>query len=82
MIPQTVDVAILGSGFAGSLTALILDRIGLSVVLLERRSHPRFAIGESSTPAADFVLADLVQLYLQRFLGGHELRRAERDVSH
>jgi len=63
MIPQTVDVAILGSGFAGSLTALILDRIGLSVVLLERRSHPRFAIGESSTPAADFVLADLVQKY-------------------
>ncbi|MEO1999758.1 MAG: tryptophan 7-halogenase, partial [Planctomycetaceae bacterium] len=63
MIPDSVDVAILGSGFAGSLTALILNRIGLSVVLLERGTHPRFAIGESSTPAADFILADLVQKY-------------------
>jgi len=69
MIPKTVDVAILGSGFAGSLTALILDRIGLSVVLLERHGHPRFAIGESSTPAADFILADLAEKY-----GLHALR--------
>ena len=68
MIPQKVDVAILGSGFAGSLTALILNRIGLSVVLLERHTHPRFAIGESSTPAADYILAELVQNYDLRAL--------------
>lgn len=57
------DVAILGAGFAGSLTALILDRIGLQPVLLERGRHPRFAIGESSTPIAGFVLRDLARTY-------------------
>src|SRR5262245_54916421 len=50
------DLAILGSGFGGSLTALIARKVGLSVALLERGVHPRFAIGESSTPLADFKL--------------------------
>ena len=57
------DVAILGSGFAGSLAALILERIGLHSVLLERGRHPRFAIGESSTPIAGFVLRKLAHTY-------------------
>lgn len=57
------DVAILGSGFGGSLTALLLDRIGLRPVLLDRAGHPRFAIGESSTPIADFVLRDLAHAW-------------------
>src|SRR5207244_1073254 len=51
------DLAILGSGFGGSLLALVARRLGFSVALLERGSHPRFAIGESSTPLADFKLA-------------------------
>lgn len=50
------EVAIVGSGFAGSLLARILTRIGYEVVLLERGSHPRFAIGESSTPLANLSL--------------------------
>lgn len=54
-----VDVAIVGSGFAGSLTAAILSRHGLRVALLDRARHPRFAIGESSTPTANFILRDL-----------------------
>ena len=53
------DVAILGAGFGGSLMTLVLQRIGLKVVLLDRGAHPRFAIGESSTPIADLVLRDL-----------------------
>lgn len=57
------DVAILGSGFGGSIMALLLDRIGLRPVLIDRRSHPRFAIGESSTPVADYVLRDLARTY-------------------
>jgi tetracycline 7-halogenase / FADH2 O2-dependent halogenase len=57
------DVAILGSGFAGSLAALILRRIGIQPLLLERGRHPRFAIGESSTPIAGFVLRDLARTY-------------------
>lgn len=57
------DIAILGSGFGGSLTALLLERIGLRPVLIDRGSHPRFAIGESSTPAANLVLRDLARTY-------------------
>src|SRR6185437_10509783 len=50
------DVAIVGSGFAGSLLARMLAKIGYEVVLLERGTHPRFAIGESSTPMANLTL--------------------------
>ena len=39
------QVAIVGSGFAGSLLARILATLGYDVVLLERGRHPRFAIG-------------------------------------
>lgn len=63
MTERDADVAILGSGFAGSLTALILDRLGLRPVLIDRATHPRFAIGESSTPMADMILRDLADRY-------------------
>lgn len=57
------DVAVIGAGFGGSLTALLCERIGLSVVLIERGAHPRFTIGESSTPMADLILADIARRY-------------------
>lgn len=57
------DVIVLGSGFAGSLLATILSRKGQSVALLDKAKHPRFAIGESATPAADFILRDLAEEY-------------------
>lgn len=57
------DVAILGSGFGGSLLSIILRRLGRSVVMIDRQRHPRFAIGESSTPVADFVLELLCDRY-------------------
>ncbi len=57
------DLAILGSGFGGTLLALIARRLGYSVALLERDSHPRFAIGESSTPLADFKLAAIADRF-------------------
>ena len=63
MIDVAADIAILGSGFAGSLTTLIVDRIGLRPVLIDRVRHPRFAIGESSTPIANLVLEDLARRY-------------------
>ncbi len=53
------DVAIVGSGFAGSILALVLRRHGLRVALLDRGRHPRFAIGESSTPLANLLLEQL-----------------------
>jgi len=57
------DVAVLGSGCAGSILASIARRAGLSVVLVERWRHPRFAIGESSTPLANMKLQQLAQAY-------------------
>src|SRR6476620_11205176 len=65
---MTFDFAIIGSGFAGSLMAFILTRLGRSCVLIDRQSHPRFAIGESSTPIADMALRDIARKYdLPRF---------------
>jgi FADH2 O2-dependent halogenase len=57
------DVAVVGSGFAGSLIAAIAQRLGRSVVLLEKGKHPRFAIGESSTPLANLLLEELTTRY-------------------
>ena len=57
------DVLILGSGFGGSLLALILARAGKSVVMVDRSRHPRFTIGESSTPLADRTLAQMADRY-------------------
>jgi len=57
------DIAVVGSGFAGSLMAMSARRLGHSVVLIERGRHPRFAIGESSTPLANLLLEELAQRY-------------------
>lgn len=53
---DSCEVAIIGSGFAASILARVLAVLGYDVVLLERGSHPRFAIGESSTPLANLSL--------------------------
>ncbi len=50
------DILVAGSGFAGSLTAMIFHHMGFKVCLVEKGQHPRFAIGESSTPIADILL--------------------------
>jgi FADH2 O2-dependent halogenase len=57
------DVAIIGSGFAGSLTALCLRSLGQRVVMVERGRHPRFVIGESSTPLTNLLLEELADRY-------------------
>ena len=63
MIRERADVAILGAGFAGSILAMVLRRLGRTVVLIERGTHPRFALGESSTPLANLVLESLAKEY-------------------
>lgn len=60
---QSCDILIAGAGFAGSLMALILRSQGLKVCLVEKGQHPRFAIGESSTPIADMLLRELSATY-------------------
>lgn len=53
--PQA-DVAILGSGIAGSMLACILARKGLSVVLIDNGMHPRFALGESTIGETSYLM--------------------------
>lgn len=60
---QSCEIAIVGSGFAGSLLARVLATLGYDVVLLERGTHPRFAIGESSTPLANLSLERVASRY-------------------
>ena len=57
------DIAIVGSGYGGSLLAMVACRLGLSVLLLERGHHPRFAIGESTSPLANLLLEQLAERY-------------------
>lgn len=57
------DFVVIGSGFAGSLIATILQTQGRRVAIVDRSSHPRFAIGESSTPAASLILSSLADQY-------------------
>jgi tetracycline 7-halogenase / FADH2 O2-dependent halogenase len=57
------DILVAGGGFAGSLMALVLHHAGFKVCLLEKEQHPRFAIGESSTPIADMMLRKLSAKY-------------------
>ena len=80
-----VDVAIIGSGFGGSLTALGLLKRGRRVALIERGRHPRFAIGESSTPLANLMLEELADTYdlpaVRAFSQWGTWQRAHPDVA-
>ncbi len=60
---KRLTVAIIGSGFAGSILARALNRRGHRVFLCERATHPRFALGESSTPLAALCLERLARRY-------------------
>ncbi|MFZ0828240.1 MAG: tryptophan 7-halogenase [Verrucomicrobiia bacterium] len=57
------EVVVVGSGFGGSLTAMITHRLGLSTALIERGRHPRFVIGESSTPITNLLLEEIAAEY-------------------
>jgi len=79
------DVAVVGSGFAGALTALALRSRGRRVVLVERGRHPRFAIGESSTPLANLLIEELADTYelpqIRPFSKWGTWQRARPDVA-
>ncbi|MEZ4645238.1 MAG: FAD-dependent monooxygenase, partial [Chloroflexota bacterium] len=57
------DVAIIGSGIAGSALGAILARQGLRVVIFEAKSHPRFSIGESLILETSETMRALAALY-------------------
>ncbi|MEM7309033.1 MAG: FAD-dependent oxidoreductase [Planctomycetota bacterium] len=54
---------ILGSGLAGSVAALCLVRQGLRVMILDQGTHPRFALGESTTTPSSLWLKVLAERY-------------------
>lgn len=68
MKPRRCQIAVIGSGFAGSLAAMIAHQLGFSTVLIERGRHPRFVIGESSTPLANLLLEEIADQYRLPFL--------------
>lgn len=87
MLPHTrvdADVAIIGSGFAGALTALALRRLGRQVVILERGRHPRFVIGESTTPLTNLLVEELADRYdlprIRSFSKWGTWQRARPDI--
>ncbi|UJR87257.1 MULTISPECIES: NAD(P)/FAD-dependent oxidoreductase [Sandaracinus] len=57
------DVTILGAGISSTIVASILARQGLRVVMLEKNSHPKFAIGESTIPTTSGLLSLLAVRY-------------------
>ena len=63
MSNRQFQIVVVGSGFAGSLMAMIARRLGFSTALIERGRHPRFVIGESSTPLTNLLLEELADEY-------------------
>jgi tetracycline 7-halogenase / FADH2 O2-dependent halogenase len=57
------DVAIIGSGIGGSTLACILARQGLSVIVFEGGTHPRFTIGESMILETSEAMRALSEFY-------------------
>lgn len=57
------DALIVGAGFSGALLGRILARNGWRILLVDRQRHPRFALGESTTPLANLSLERLGRLY-------------------
>jgi len=61
--PQKYDVAIIGSGIGGSTLAAILSRQGLTVLVFEAGTHPKFAIGESTILETSEMMRALAKFY-------------------
>ena len=57
------DIAVIGGGFGGALMAMVALQQGHSVVIIEKGSHPRFAIGESSTPLSNLFLQRIAESF-------------------
>lgn len=68
------DVAILGSGMAGSMIGALLARNGVSVLLIDAGVQPRFAVGESTIPytsALTRIIAERYRVPEIEALSGH-----------
>jgi len=50
------DVVVLGTGLGGAMLGAILARNKLDVLMIDSETHPRFTIGEATTPDTNFRL--------------------------
>lgn len=50
------DVIVLGTGIGGSMLGAILAKQKLNVLMIDSETHPRFTIGEATTPDTNFRL--------------------------
>jgi FADH2 O2-dependent halogenase len=62
-LQKPFDVAILGSGIAGSMMAAILARHGKKVLMIDQGEHPRFALGESTVPHTSMLMRIIADRY-------------------
>jgi FADH2 O2-dependent halogenase len=63
MSTPVYDVAILGSGMAGSMLATVIARNGVKVLLVDAGTHPRFAVGESTIPYTSAFVKIIAERY-------------------
>lgn len=80
-----LDVAILGAGPSGSVSAALLRKRGLKVAVYERETFPRFSIGESLLPQTMEILeeAGLLRAVVEggfQHKNGAVFRRGERGA--
>lgn len=78
------DIVVIGSGLGGSACALVLSKLGYRVALIERGSHPRFAIGESATPVTSKKIRHLGEIYdipeFDRFSTYDKIKESKLDI--
>lgn len=60
---QKFDVIILGSGIGGSILATILAKYNAKVLMIDKKTHPRFAIGEALTSYTERLFSLLSHQY-------------------
>ena len=57
------DVAILETGFSGSILGAILAKHGYKVILIDEKEHPRFVIGEATIPQTTMMMRAIADCY-------------------
>lgn len=60
---EKYDVVVVGTGMAGGVAALLLSKLGYRTLMVEKGTHPRFALGESSTPVMSKKLRHMGKVY-------------------
>lgn len=60
---EKYQIIILGSGIVGTMLGAILARHKVKVLIVDKSSHPRFAIGESTIPYTTFTMAGISELF-------------------